>query len=94
VFASFVSHCSSAFFRVMLLIDLETQLNSFYIPGFLPEFLHQFFYTLTADLGQVDRCLILKGDLSGRLPICRSSSGFKGARRFIGFYLRVNIDSG
>jgi hypothetical protein len=35
VFASFVSHRSSAFFRIMRLIDFETQLTAFLYPGSL-----------------------------------------------------------
>jgi hypothetical protein len=61
VFASFVSHRSSAFFRVMRLNDSETQLP-FYIPDlwFHATISSSFSYTLTAGRGQVDRCLFQK----------------------------------
>jgi hypothetical protein len=42
VFASFVSHRSSAFFRVMRLIDFETQLTAFLHPASLVS-CHNFF---------------------------------------------------
>jgi hypothetical protein len=61
LFASFISHHSSAFFRGMRLIDFETQLTAFLHPGSLVSchnFLILFLY-FNSRLGQVDRCLIL-----------------------------------
>jgi hypothetical protein len=62
VFASFVFHRSSAFFGVMRLIDFETQFTAFFYipdPWFPATISSSFSFTLTADLGPVDRCLIL-----------------------------------
>jgi hypothetical protein len=60
VFASFISHRSSAFFRVVHLFEFETQLTFFYIldPWFPATISSSFSYTLIADLGLVDSCLI------------------------------------
>jgi hypothetical protein len=60
--ASLVSHRSSAFFRVMRLIDFDILILIFYIldPWFPATISSSISYTLTADLGQVD------GDLTGR----------------------------
>jgi hypothetical protein len=61
VFANIVSHRSSAFFRVMRVIAFETQFTAVLHPGSLVS-CHtssSSSYILTADLDQVDRCLIL-----------------------------------
>jgi hypothetical protein len=96
VFASFVSHLSSAIFWVMRLIDFETQFAAFLHPGSLVSchnFLILFLYFKSRSrpgklLFNSDKVILLVDNL-----YAEAIQAVK-ARRFISVCPRVNFDSG
>jgi hypothetical protein len=90
-----VSHRSSVFFRVICLINFVTQIDcrfTCWILGFLPQFSYPPFMFQQMIQAREIVVYIRKSNFTCRQPICRSYRDCKVARRFIGFYPRINFD--